>query len=1242
MRKMLSFLLLMLATMTSWTSVYAQTDEEYDAAMNAIDDGAAYQISTTVDATKYYITKNGTLTTNVAEAGIFAVTKTTGGAFKDVGIQISSGSLRFTNAALQDDHAVLACSNFSVTTDARATWEVQVPFLKDGKYAIRATNAEYAESSWGDAGRVFFTYAIAEAVVVPQYSYDPAYIWDFELQFDAAGVAARQEAYNTVQNWLTKIQTASGLVKDDTQYISNAKDPSEGSYAALLDQDYATFFHSTWHSENDPQADHYLQAELKDAVQKFQFYYKKRSQNSNNRPTTIVISASNDGENFTEIQTINEGLPTSDAVIDYLSDVIDLGAAYKYVRFTIPETNNGQKTGDHVFFTFSEFYMLPNDATFESALTYWKQGTPALQLTSNDIETINQIENDLENALVDVTYRVMFNGAVVGTATAQAMPDTKPSMPESLKRGFVTFSDPDVSVITRTDNVVTYTATWTGPFEISTDFATAHWYDMAMRGTWYVTSAAKDSTDGDAYVTQNANTMGLVEESYHWAFMGNPWEGFKILNKAEGEGKSFGVTDDQKTNAGIPTVMDDAEGSHEWKIVPSTNTGVPAGSFCLNVPGTNLYINQYGGAGGKVKFWDSTNNIGDPGSAFTIMEVPTNFGEFVTAEIAPYFESTAKYFVFTDAAKASVGYDPAYKTECPFETYKSLKEKMSAEFMADVTNYVLPETGYYILQNKMYGTYLGIDPSDANLYGNYQTATAAKQIVKLTKVGDKTYNIGLMGKFAPATVGQSQQVTATVDAGTYTVVVSTVGYGAFMADPEATYSALHCASQGNIVGWEPSAAAEASQWAAENATSIQVTIGEEGYATAYLPFPAECAGNFVLEIPEPLGTWTFDNPENPLAGTGVATLTAANQGSNSIEAKADIAAAGITTIDGGLNVPKGSSLIMNANNGATSMGTYTVLYDVCADDASTFIPLLQNDMNNAKNAGLFFNRNKIGIGGGFGFVGNFNNGEWYRILFVVEPTGATIYVNGEQIAKKLDVASNYNTSWVLSTGAVFFADNDGQEKDIKVSELRFWDVALTAEQAEALGAAGYSPESSSLKAYIATVDGNGYSKWLNMTEVEGVIPEATPVILKAAPETYVINIVSDGEVDGDGLKIHKDTAVDGSEALAKEAVDLLEENVLKGTFESIDAAGKYVLAKPENEVIGFYKAASGKIAGGKAYLELDADVKALYFKFDDDATGIQTFTPAIAEGEAIYNIAGQRLSKMQKGINIVNGKKILK
>ena len=76
----------------------------------------------------------------------------------------------------------------------------------------------------------------------------------------------------------------------------------------------------------------------------------------------------------------------------------------------------------------------------------------------------------------------------------------------------------------------------------------------------------------------------------------------------------------------------------------------------------------------------------------------------------------------------------------------------------------------------------------------------------------------------------------------------------------------------------------------------------------------------------------------------------------------------------------------------------------------------------------------------------------------------------------------------------------------------------------------------------------------------------------------------------------------------------------------------------------------GTLAAGKAYLEVAAntgggnEVKAFYGFEEDDATGISLMEDGRSKMEdgAIYNVAGQRISKMQKGINIVNGKKILK
>ena len=132
-----------------------------------------------------------------------------------------------------------------------------------------------------------------------------------------------------------------------------------------------------------------------------------------------------------------------------------------------------------------------------------------------------------------------------------------------------------------------------------------------------------------------------------------------------------------------------------------------------------------------------------------------------------------------------------------------------------------------------------------------------------------------------------------------------------------------------------------------------------------------------------------------------------------------------------------------------------------------------------------------------------------------------------------------------------------------------------------------------------------------------IIPAQTAVILKGAPGIYSF-------IPGFG---------------ATE----LEGNVLKGSAEDIEATGKYVLAQPENEKVGFYLADKGTIAAGKAYIELPStEVKAFYFDGEEE-TAIESLTPALSKGEgAIYNIAGQRINKLQKGINIVNGKKVLK
>ena len=75
----------------------------------------------------------------------------------------------------------------------------------------------------------------------------------------------------------------------------------------------------------------------------------------------------------------------------------------------------------------------------------------------------------------------------------------------------------------------------------------------------------------------------------------------------------------------------------------------------------------------------------------------------------------------------------------------------------------------------------------------------------------------------------------------------------------------------------------------------------------------------------------------------------------------------------------------------------------------------------------------------------------------------------------------------------------------------------------------------------------------------------------------------------------------------------------------------------------FAKVESGtEIAAHTAYLRLaDSEVKSIRIVLGDDTTGIDAIENSVLSGNAVYNINGQRMSVLRKGINIVNGKKVI-
>lgn len=179
-----------------------------------------------------------------------------------------------------------------------------------------------------------------------------------------------------------------------------------------------------------------------------------------------------------------------------------------------------------------------------------------------------------------------------------------------------------------------------------------------------------------------------------------------------------------------------------------------------------------------------------------------------------------------------------------------------------------------------------------------------------------------------------------------------------------------------------------------------------------------------------------------------------------------------------------------------------------------------------------------------------------------------------------------------------------------------------------------------VKAYrVSEINGNS----LKLTEIaDGLVPAATPVIVKAAADTYRLNYVANN---------------------AAEAIN--HPNLLYGASFNQYLEGKpstsYYLFGAKNNKVGLYKAwleynADGtitegnkgtnngkhfKVSANKIYLPLTSTSSApLSFSFDETQTGIEE---QMTENNAkvIYDLQGRRVNKVKHdGLYIVNGQKV--
>ena len=229
--------------------------------------------------------------------------------------------------------------------------------------------------------------------------------------------------------------------------------------------------------------------------------------------------------------------------------------------------------------------------------------------------------------------------------------------------------------------------------------------------------------------------------------------------------------------------------------------------------------------------------------------------------------------------------------------------------------------------------------------------------------------------------------------------------------------------------------------------------------------------------------------------------------------------------------------------------------------------------------------------------------------FCLRKNDSKNYINANYSAAKL---SHWSSS---DAGSTIFVYEEAASTEIAISEAGYATVCIDYPVSIPENVEVYT---------VTTVEGSS----AKMTKIEGVLPENTGVIVKAAAGDYDFSISA--------LPV---SATNG--------------NLLVGTVVDTDVAADakktyYVLSNPENGPVGFYKAAltDGKFKNNanKAYLPItnqaESSSRFLSFGFGTE-TAIES-VESVENNAVVYDLAGRRVQGAQKGIFIVNGKKVVK
>ena len=452
---------------------------------------------------------------------------------------------------------------------------------------------------------------------------------------------------------------------------------------------------------------------------------------------------------------------------------------------------------------------------------------------------------------IEITYNFTYNGQpldgytqTVNTVTGTEYPNITVSFPFG-----VSATKPE-GTIAKEDapaKIVTIAVKENLPFKYAADAnSIKNWYYIQQHSS---AGYGKYLQYAETYIEWLDATIAAAEvDTYTWAFVGNPFAGFKMVNYGAPESANA-VVSNGSDNPSFGAFAD----ATAWNIKASAVNN-DAEHFCFQYPGSNQYMNAQSG---KIAFWGSA----DQGSTMWVTERDmTGLADLqalidqVDAAVTVYGQggTTVGYYTAESIAALATALAAA-KTAAEANTSAAANAAAQTALQNAVAALVTiqpTEGAFYYISSAMPST---DSRSGQKMYVNndgamqFQNAATLGNVFQFVPAGDNTfylYNVERGTYLNTAKGHNGGQATAVATTGSVKVSVANMGRENVVSIIPNGGAMLHAQASGSqVVAWNNTDNAGASAWiisevADITALSHELTVGEAGYATLCLGYNA--------------------------------------------------------------------------------------------------------------------------------------------------------------------------------------------------------------------------------------------------------------------------------------------------------------------------------------------------------------------------------------------------------------------